>query len=1034
MEPESGWTAADYDASSWKNGEGGFGWPEVNRTKIPSIYNDNETDSSKIWGNPSGPATMWARRSFQLDQVPETTALRYRLEGYGKVYVNGQELVTFEGKQRAYIMTEVPSDMLHAGSNVVSVEISRDGGPELTAYHLDFGLYDTKGAALEPDIVGPSQPNVIKGPNGFETWITYKAFWNNDNGQCKDRIYFWDGEMVADGPTSSDSAGLHPDAWTPTFQDRFDSEESLSSYEGTHDNVSVDEGSLYLHAGSQVKQLLLKDTELANFFFETNIRFDDNDFGDSGQAGITVWRKDSDNEVSVLIDRDDHKLIISYRVNGVDQTLTYELPATFEFHLDDPRTADYGEQFHTLKVYKNGSKLFAELDHYTLNNDEPVLELDGMASAGSIGLISNQANVRMDNITVTEGWSEYGSNFNGWDDNWISSEQGLISPANEESITVKGDGVLESEMSVNIHSEALPSEGRSGIVLAYKDADNYVTASTDYGAHRFELTQVVNGEKQTIATASTARETIYGHSNYEGTAQTEYEYKLRGEAEISQVKTLWFSGPFDYVNQNFELPDASSPQFGFDSWSGDWTNTAFTYTDKGRGDYSIADFTSPVTTDKLRMRVPADNNRAFTFVVGEEISAQNFYKAVRSKGRLYVWVNNQLIFDEADPFAGEYAQMGLYTDGVEAAYNHFTGFDVSGNLPVRDKNQSADGEDAGNENTQGSNGSESEQTNVTKADKAESDVSPQEGGQVELPGRIKVAIPQGALLSAGKVSISIAESGSLPSNSDGKALGSVYALTNSSGSRFEKPVQLTLAYDGDELLPGMQPAVYYYNETQKRWIYIGGIVNDDGTITVEVNHFTSFAVFGKKGTWFSDEIAPWAEAGIRRLVGMNAIGGFPDGSFRPTEGLTRYQFAKIIASALGLQASSDRTAFGDDASIPEWARASVTAAAEAGLIQGVNHGGVASFEGDRVITRAETAVIVARILEIYEEAGTTEGMSLTRFKDEPGVPDWARSSLGTAVAFDIVNGYEDGTLRYEQKVTREEASVMVARLLERMYL
>lgn len=1047
-QPDSGWTASDYDASAWKTGEGGFGWPEVNKTKIPSIYNDNETDKSKIWGNPTGPSTMWARRTLELNQVPETTVLRYRLEGYGKVYVNGQELVSFGGQQRAYIMTEVPSEMLHVGTNVISVEISRDGGPELTAYHLDFGLYDTKGSAIEPDIVGPSQPNVIKGPNGFETWITYKAFWNNDNGQGKDRLYFWDQEMVADGPTSEAAPGLHPDAWAPTFQDRFDTADSLNHYSGLQSDVTFDGTSIHIQAPSETRELLIKDVGIQNFFFESNIRFDDDDFGTKAQAGITVWHKDENNDVKVMIDRNEHKLLIPYRINGVLNTLSYELPATFQFHHEDARAADYGEQFHTLKIYKNGSKVFAQLDHYTLNDDKPVLELDAIASAGEIGLVSDGSNVSIDNVTVTEGWNEYGSYFNGWDADWTTSENGLQSPVDGEAITVKGDALLENEMSVNIHSDSLPVSGKSGVVLAYKDAQNYVTASTNYESHNYELSSVVNGVSTIIATAPTARETIYGHSNYEGTAQSEYEYKLRGEAEISKAKMLWFSGPFDYISQNFELPDASSSNFGFDSWSDGWRNVPFSYEDKGKGDYSIADFSDSVKTDKLRLRVPSDNNRPFSFVVREEISAQNFYKTVRSKGRLYVWVNNELIFNEADPFAGQPAQMGLYTDAVQATYNSFTGFDVSGQLMEMETQQPGEdgsGEDGNGDPSDGSSQNESEsgnelsQGNVNgetgiKNDTNRVDLNPLEEGHLELKGQLKLVVPAGAVGSKSTITVAIAGENESPPNEVQQRLSQTYVLNNTSGNHFSKKLQLTLTFDNKQLTEGQQPAVYYYNETQKKWIYIGGSMNPDGTISVNINHFTKFAVFAYSDVKLKDASQPWASESINRLKGMNAISGFPDGSFHGGDSLTRAQFAKILVSALGMELSGTKTGFADNQDIPEWAKSFVQTAAEEGIISGVGSNGNTRFEGERPITRAEMAVMIGRVLERFNAIKLEESTDLTSFQDAAQIPDWALEGMKRVVSASIMIGYEDHTLRHEDEVTREEAAVMVCRMLELLYL
>lgn len=1019
--PKEGWNTVSADVYGWVSGEGGFGWPEENRAKIPSIYNGGKKAGSEIWSHPNGPASMWAKRSFHLDAVPETTALRYRLQGTGKLYVNGKELFAFSGQQRAYKMVEIPAGLLRSGENVIAVEISKNGGTPLNFYHLDFGLYDTNGHPVESDIVGPSQPNVIKGPNGFETWVTYKAFWNSNEGQGKDRVYFWDQEMVADGPTSFDSEGLHPDAWTPTFEDRFDSESSLQHYGIPDAGVSMDNGALYFNAPGESKQVLLNGYVAENLYMETNLRFDDNDFGDEGQAGIAVWYRDANNYVNLLIDRVDRQLVIQSRIDGVTESSVIDLPPTFAFLHDDPRAADFAEQYHTLKVYKNGSKLFAELDHYTLNDDRPVFEHEAMASYGQIGMISNKAKVRMDNVTVTTGWSEYGTYINGWDDAWSVSDKGLQSPETGEALAVKGDRMLEHEFSVNVHTGSVLEAGKAGVILEYIDERNYVTASTNYATNEYELRKVVNGREEIMAVAPTARDTIYGHSNYDSDGQREYVYDLRAEAEISSARMLWFHGPFQYMNKSFDLPQSNSADFKLDSWTDGWNAVPFTYQDKGRGDYHIAEFADHVKTSQLRLSVPSELNRPFTFAVREEISAQNFYKVVRSKGKIYVWVNNKLIFDAEDPFVGQPAQTGLYTDGIQATYNALTGFDVSGRLPE---------DNASHEDPIGTEGSPAGESTAPATGSKErlTDVSPDESTRLELEGEVAIQIPAGAVLSKGTIRIAVVEPDRIPASGDLQAVSKTYEFSSTAGDRFYKPLKLSFVYDAKLLKPGSQPAVYYYHESRKRWVFIGGIVEEDGMVRVDVDHFTKFAVFSYEPATMTDMANHWAAAYVRRLAGMKVAAGYPDGRFQPEETVTRYEFAKMLASALGLEAASSGTGFTDDGNIPSWAKPHVAAAAEAGLINGYEEAGTASFKGERTVTRAEAAVMTARALQLYGTGNPLTGEA-PKLKDASSIPFWANPSMDRALSAGILSGYEDGTFRAGQATTRGEAAAMIFKLL-----
>lgn len=676
-EPGEGWNQQGYESTGWTKGEGGFGWPTTNVSRIPTIYNGGATDPSQIWGAPQGPVHIWVRRTFTLDHIPDTVVLRHRLQGQGNIYINGQKVLSVNGNNRAYSYVQIPAGVLKKSDNVIAAEAVKTGA----AGHLDFGLYDTNGEPVQVDIVGPGQPNVIQGPNGFETWLTYKAFWNANNGQGKDRVYFWGNEMVVDGPTSADSPGLHIDAWAPTFQDSFDTDASLSHYAEVPSGVTIRQQALAFNSPTGRTQVWLKDKALENYYLETNILFEGGD-GGGRRAGVTVWYEDARNYATLLIDRDHGTYVTETTVDGQTTTTVRALPSTFQFVNPDERTKDFGEQYHTLQVYKNGSELFAELDHYKLNDDEPILQLADMSAPGKIALVCDTSVCSMDNVTLTAGWNDSNRHFNGWSSSsaWSVTDQGLLSPAAGSALAVKGDPVGAHEFSVNLAAESLPATGKAGVVVEYVDERNYVTAVTNYANNKLELHQIVDGEDKMIASTPAARETMYGYSNYDGVTQDQYVYKLRGTAKLAGADVLWAAETYDYIHTTYELPDTASPSFGFDSWNDKeqkWEPIKIKYTDNGKGAYHTATFQTPVETSQIRLRVPAKNNRPFSFALREDLSTQSFFKTVRKDGYLYVWVNNELIFAEKDPFLGRPARFGLFTDNMSATYNSFTGFEIN---------------------------------------------------------------------------------------------------------------------------------------------------------------------------------------------------------------------------------------------------------------------------------------------------------------------------------------------------------------------
>lgn len=65
------------------------------------------------------------------------------------------------------------------------------------------------------------------------------------------------------------------------------------------------------------------------------------------------------------------------------------------------------------------------------------------------------------------------------------------------------------------------------------------------------------------------------------------------------------------------------------------------------------------------------------------------------------------------------------------------------------------------------------------------------------------------------------------------------------GEKAQKPFTLTMSYEKDQFSSD-EVDIYYYNEDQGLWIEQNGTVNEEeGTITVEVDHFSTYGVLSK---------------------------------------------------------------------------------------------------------------------------------------------------------------------------------------------
>ena len=102
------------------------------------------------------------------------------------------------------------------------------------------------------------------------------------------------------------------------------------------------------------------------------------------------------------------------------------------------------------------------------------------------------------------------------------------------------------------------------------------------------------------------------------------------------------------------------------------------------------------------------------------------------------------------------------------------------------------------------------------------------------------------------------------------------------------------------------------------------------------------------GSWYNNAISTMSNAGI--------VNGYPDGTFRPDAPITRAEMAKMISLFAKLDKTEDR--FTDIAG--HWAEAYIKLAAGNGWIEGYPDG---SFKPQQSITRAETMTMINRVLE-----------------------------------------------------------------------
>jgi len=186
-------------------------------------------------------------------------------------------------------------------------------------------------------------------------------------------------------------------------------------------------------------------------------------------------------------------------------------------------------------------------------------------------------------------------------------------------------------------------------------------------------------------------------------------------------------------------------------------------------------------------------------------------------------------------------------------------------------------------------------------------------------------------------------------------------------------------------------------------------------------------------TEFHDIYGHWAEAYISEIAAREIVSGKQNGSFAPNDLMTRAELTKvaILAFDIPMPEVVDPYSFVDIR--PEmWYSHYVYTAKENGIVQG---------DGDRFnpndpITRAEVLKILIEaagfnnVNENFNANYTSKsGWSYVFFPDVL-IGQWYARYVAYAKDFDIVGGYDDGTFRPSNSVTRAEVAKIVTKVLD----
>jgi GH43 family beta-xylosidase len=446
-ENDDDWYLRADPPATWQKGKPGFGSPRIENSTTRRVKTEWQSPRCRLY------------KPFVYDEKHNgRLSLRIHHQGAVQVWLNGTLIYTSPKSDYLHIDLRPYQHLLRNGQNILAIE-AKSGA---RSHYIDASLFDMKDAPADDILYTPGQPNLLRGPNGFEWWLIYMANKNNEpRGQYINRVHFFGNKLTVDGITAGKTAGYHPAPAEPDYRYRSNNGQPLP-----------------------VVNQPLPVVPASHYYFEAAVRSTVGLLSD----GIIAWQSDDRHWLQIRIDGLHRQWSYTLHDDDRQQTASFALP-------DDFRP----DVFHSIAVNKNHTTFTVHIDDRPAPG-APVITTP-FAGKGAPGLYSAQNNATWDGITYTAGWDEYGNNRCGWID------------APTPGLQLKGDRLDHYELSVQATS--VSGAGSTGIYPVYIDADNYLKIEFDFSRRRCLLSGKEKGKTMPDRTIPLSKtQSHYAHMVY----------------------------------------------------------------------------------------------------------------------------------------------------------------------------------------------------------------------------------------------------------------------------------------------------------------------------------------------------------------------------------------------------------------------------------------------------------------------------------------------------------------------------------------
>ena len=249
----------------------------------------------------------------------------------------------------------------------------------------------------------------------------------------------------------------------------------------------------------------------------------------------------------------------------------------------------------------------------------------------------------------------------------------------------------------------------------------------------------------------------------------------------------------------------------------------------------------------------------------------------------------------------------------------------------------------------------------------------------------------------------------------------------------KEAVQLTLAHNGEFGFTltltapvgvqnkGLWANLYHYNTTLKQMLFeTSAQVDASGNVALKFTHASEYAIVLDESSHelpFTDTVeGAWYQGAVEYVYRNGIMTGTSATTFEPNTTLSRAMVAQILYNLEGQPTVTGESTFTD--SNTHWAAKAIAWAQKTGVVNGYEDN---TFRPNRAVTREELAQMLYNYAKVKGYDLTASG-DLTAFPDVSKVSDWAETAMSWANGNQLINGFEDDTLRPGGNSTRAQAA------------